>query len=31
MVGKYLGIKLGNKYTKEINDCVNEVLEKASL
>ena len=28
MVGKYLRIKLGNKYTKEINDCANEVLNK---
>jgi len=28
MVGKYLGIKLDNKYTKEINDPANEVLNK---
>ena len=28
MVGKYLGIKLGNKYIKEINDRANEVLNK---
>ena len=28
MVRKYLGIKLGNKYTKEINDRANEVMNK---